>query len=143
MAVVLCRRWCLDIGDRSRVPMLCVMVCNHLANHLGRLGLLPSLSGIQIWYKSRAGMPSAPRLYVLLSLIVFTTDGENNPNGILPDRLYYANFKLRKRLRQQRLFLSAARTDNDHAATAATLWHQQREQLVERGCHWSGRLTLS
>ena len=38
---------------------------------------------------------------------------------------------------------SAARTDNDHAATAASSWHQQRTQLVEKGCHWSGMPTLS
>jgi len=32
-----------------------------------------------------------------------------------------------KRLRQQRLFLSAARTDNDHTATAASSWASAAE----------------
>jgi len=50
--------------------------------------------------------------------------------------------KYRKHLRR-RLSLSAARTDNAHVATAASSWHQQRKQLVEKGCHWSWRPTLS
>jgi len=70
---------------------------------------------------------------------LFTTDGENNPNGILFDRLN-----------------TVSDYDNDDyscrllAPTMTTLLQQQARgissgssYIVEKGCHLSGRPTLS